>query len=74
MMQVYFNGKRFKAERKQCKISQIRLAEQAETTERYLRDLEHGRKDNPSAAMVYRLSTALKIRMEDLMLVWEDEE
>ena len=74
MMQVHFNGKRFKTERKQCKISQIRLAEQAETTERYLRGLEHGRKEYSSAAMVYRLSNALKIWMEDLMLVWEDEE
>ena len=74
MMQVSFNGEKFKAERKLCQLSQISLAEQAETTERYLRDLEHGRKDNPSAAMVYRLSYALKIQMEDLMLVREDEE
>ena len=74
MMQVYFNGRKFKAVRKHRKLSQICLAEQAETTERYLRDLEHGRKDNPSAAMVYRLSYALQIHMEDLMLVREDEE
>lgn len=73
-MQVYFNGQKFKAVRKDRNLSQIRLAEQADTTERYLRDLEHGVKDNPSAAVVYRLSSALQVQMEELMLVREDEE
>lgn len=73
-MQVYFNGQKFKAVRKDRNLSQIRLAEQADTTERYLRDLEHGIKDNPSAAVVYRLSSALQVQMEELMVVREDEE
>lgn len=73
-MQVYFNGQKFKAVRKDRNLSQIRLAEQADTTERYLRDLEHGVKDNPSAAVVYRLSSALQVQMEELMVVREDEE
>lgn len=66
-MQVYFDGKKFKAARKRRNLSQTRLAEEAETTERYLRELENGRTDNPSAAMVYRLSVALDLPMEELM-------
>ena len=73
-MQVYFNGQKFKSVRQDRNLSQIRLAEQADTTERYLRDLEHGVKDNPSAAVVYRLSSALQVQMEELMVVREDEE
>ena len=73
-MQVYFDGKKFKEERKRRKLSQIRLAEEAETTERYLRELENGRMDNPSAAVVYRLSIALDLPMEELMAEAEEAE
>ena len=73
-MQVLFDGKKFKAARKQRNLSQTRLAEEAETTERYLRELENGRTDNPSAAMVYRLSVALDLPMEELMTEAEEAE
>ena len=73
-MRVRFNGKGFKAVRKQRHISQITLAEQTETTERYLRELENGRMDNPSAAMVYRFSVILNQPMEAFMIVEEDPE
>ncbi len=73
-MQVYFDGKKFKAARKRRNLSQTRLAEEAETTERYLRELENGRMDNPSAAMVYRLSVAPDLPMEELMTEAEGAE
>lgn len=73
-MQVYFDGKKFKAARKRRNLSQTRQAEEAETTERYLRELENGRTDNPSAAMVYRLSVALDLPMEELMTEAEEAE
>ena len=73
-MQVYFDGEKFKAARKRRKLSQILLAERADTTERYLRELENGRMDNPSAAMLYRLSVVLEIPMEEFMSETEETE
>ena len=74
LMHVYFDGKKFKAARKRRKLSQILLAERADTTERYLRELENGRMDNPSAAMLYRLSVVLEIPMEEFMSETEETE
>ena len=73
-MQVYFDGEKFKAARKRRKLSQILLAERADTTERYLRELENGRMDNPSAAMLYRLSVVREIPMEEFMSETEETE
>ena len=74
LMQVYLDGKKFKAARKRRKLSQILLAERADTTERYLCELENGRIDNPSAAMLYRLSVVLEIPMEEFMAETEEME
>ena len=41
---------------------------------RYVRDMEKGKKNNPSAAMVYGLSTALEVPMETLMTVQQEGE
>ena len=38
----------------------------ADTTIRYIRDMENGKKRNPSIAMVYRLSAALEVHIEAL--------
>ena len=48
-------------------ITQAELAEKGGVSERYIRALEAGTKSNPSANLVYRLSKALEIYMEDLM-------
>ena len=43
------------------------LAELCNTSERYLRDLEAGRKNNPSAALVFQFSDILDVPMHELM-------
>lgn len=72
-MLARFDGKKFKKIRKQKRRSQAWLAERADTSIRYIRDLEKGIKSNPSAAMVYSFSSALEVPMEMLMTVVEDE-
>lgn len=66
-MSAKFNAERLKALRKEKHITQESLAARANLTDRYLRDLESGRKDNPSASLVCRISTALEIPMDELM-------
>lgn len=65
-MAVKFDAQKFRSERKK-KTTQAKLAEKADTSIRYIHDLEHGTKSNPSASMVYRLSSALTVPMEALM-------
>lgn len=48
-MQAKFNGQKVRTLRKMKKLSQAMLAEQGDTSERYIRDLERGQKRNPSA-------------------------
>ena len=48
------------------------VAEQGNTTERYLRDLESGRKFNPSAAILFGIAQSLSVSMEDLITQEED--
>ena len=48
------------------------VAEQGNTTERYLRDLESGRKFNPSAAILFGIAQSLSVPMEDLITQEED--
>lgn len=73
-MLVKFSGRRLREERRGQKRSQDWLAEQADTSIRYIRDLEKGVKSNPSAELLYRLSNALDLEMEDLMTVRKGEE
>lgn len=56
------------------KCTQAQLAEAADTTIRYIRDLEHGIKTQPSASMVYRISKVLEVSMESLMLELNEPE
>lgn len=58
-MQAKFNGQKVRTLRKMKKLSQAMLAEQGDTSERYIRDLERGQKRNPSASVVCSLSRAL---------------
>ena len=73
-MWVKFDGGKLLCHRKEKNISQALMAEQADTTIRYIRDLEKGCKSNPSAVLVYLLSAVLGIRMEELMTKLPDEE
>ena len=47
-MQAKFNGQKVRTLRKMKKLSQAMLAEQGDTSERYIRDLERGQKRNAS--------------------------
>lgn len=70
---IRFNAIRLKTERTKQKISQRTLAEKAETSERYIRDLEKGNKSNPSSILLCRICQSLKVSMDDLMSVTEEE-
>ena len=72
-MGARFNASYFKSERKRKNISQSSLADMADTSERYIRDLEKGKKTNPSANLLYRLSKAMGTPMENLMTGTEGE-
>jgi len=50
------------------------VAEQGNTTERYLRDLESGRKFNPSAAILFGIAQSLSVPMETLITQDTQEE
>ena len=67
-MAVQLNGKKLHQERKRKAYTLAELAERCGTSERYVGDLERGRKSNPSAAMLYRFSRALGVPMEEFML------
>ena len=69
-----FNGKNLKAIREAKHITQEALAELADLTDRYLRELERGSRDNPSAALLFRVSHVLEVQMEELMEIIADEE
>lgn len=59
--------------RKAMNKIQAELDVAADTTERYIRDLEAGRKYDPSARIVYRCAVFLGVAMEELMIVIEEE-
>ena len=66
-MPVVFDGEKLRAMRMELNYTQAELAEAADTTIRYLRDMEKGRKQNPSAVVVCRLCAALRVPMECVM-------
>lgn len=66
-MPAKFNAEKFRDMRKKKNLTQERLAEQANSTDRYIRDLESGRKNNPSASLLHQMSKALEVSMDDLM-------
>lgn len=70
---VIFDSQKFLEERKK-KCTQAQLAERADTSIRYIHDLERGIKRNPSASMVYRISISLDAPMESFMKVVDDPE
>lgn len=66
-MSVAFSGKKLKAIREAKHITQETLAQMADMGDRYIRELESGRKNNPSAALLFRVSDALQVPMETFM-------
>lgn len=73
-MQAKFNGQKVRTLRKMKKLSQAMLAEQGDTSERYIRDLERGQKRNPSASVVCSLSRELGLAaMDELMEITEED-
>ena len=73
-MLAKFNADKLRTARIERNITQETLAERCDTTDRYIRDLEAGRKDMPSAALVCRFSLALDVPMESLMDIVQEEE
>lgn len=73
-MLAKFNAQKLRAAREGRCMTQETLAERCDTTDRYIRDLETGRKDMPSAALVCRLSVALNVPMESLMDIIQEKE
>lgn len=73
-MLIKFNSCKLRDTRRKSKLSQMLLAEICDTSDRYLRDLERGAKDNPSAALVWILSRALGVTIDDLMEEKSDKE
>ena len=73
-MMAKFNADKLRAARANRNMTQEMLAERCNTTDRYIRDLEAGRKDMPSAALVCRFSLALDVPMESLMDIVQEEE
>ena len=65
---------KLRAMRRKKKLSQMHLAELCESSDRYIRDLELGVKENPSAALLYLLSRVLETPMEALMIETNEEE
>lgn len=72
-MLVKFDGARLRELRELRDMSQAELADRADTTIRYVRAMEKGRKDNPSANMLCRLAFALDAPMEAFMQIQPEE-
>lgn len=73
-MLARFDYKKFLSTRKGKKLTQATVATAANTSIRYVRDMEKGKKSNPSAAMLYGLSAALDVPMESLMTEQQESE
>ena len=72
-MRVVFRSDQLKRARLKKKLTQEDLAAQCNTSDRYIRDLERGRKTRPSAEMLCLLATSLEIPMAELVDVKEEE-
>ena len=71
---VKLNGSKLQQLRISRDMTQAKLAERSETTERYLRDLESGKKYNLSASLLYRFANVLDVSMEELLEIQEEGE
>ena len=72
-MRVLFRADQLKRARLNKKLTQEDLAAQCNTSDRYIRDLECGRKTRPSAEMLCLLAASLEIPMEELVDLQPEE-
>ena len=72
-MEVIFQHQLLQQRRKEKQLTQETLAELCNCTPRYLRDLESGRKNNPSAALVRQIAFVLELSSEELLLVHDQD-
>ncbi len=68
-MLARFDSEKLRMARKQKKLSQMHLAELCDSSDRYIRDLECGIKENPSATLVCLMSKILEIPMDELIKI-----
>lgn len=68
-MTVIFQHQLLQQRRKEKQLTQETLAELCNCTPRYLRDLENGRKNNPSASLVRQIAFILELSAEELLLL-----
>ena len=66
-MQVIFYSELLKEARLKKNMTQEELAECCNSSDRYIRDLENGKKVHPSADMLYRIASTLEIPMDALV-------
>lgn len=71
-MIVTLNRKKLRARRRGKKLTQERLAEESGLSDRYIRSLEC-EAAQPSASVLYRLSLALEVPMDELIAVTIDK-
>lgn len=67
-MQAELNRKKLKEIREENNLTQEQLAELSDISDRHLRNLETV-STNPSAKVLYRISRALDVPMDDLMTI-----
>lgn len=67
------DGTKLQRIRKLMHKTQAEMAEAADTSERYTRDLEKGRKRDPSARIVHGCASFLGVSMEELMTTQKEE-
>ena len=72
-MRVIFYSDRLKRARMNKNMTQEDLAARCNTSDRYIRDLERGRKTHPSAEMLCMLAASLDITMEELVDVTQED-
>ena len=73
-MRVTFRHERLKEARSKKNMTQEMLAECCNASDRYIRDLERGRKSHPSAEMLFLLASNLEIPMEELVDMDQEED
>ena len=71
-MIVILNRKKLRARRKEKELTQEKLAEESGLSDRYIRSLER-EAAQPSAAVLYRLSRALEVPMDEFITATFDE-
>lgn len=70
---AYLNCQKICELREAKNLTQSELAEKSGTTERYLRDLEKGKKRNPSAILLCKLCFVLGVSVEDVVEIQDKE-